>query len=628
MNDSAARELESRLQAADAALSAAKNDAEREAQLRSAVERDLIRARARLLSVEDARADLEAHMHEIVDDAQTRADRAESALNSIESSTIWRATGPLRSALARKPAGGRNVSAALRSRGVALARRLPLGLTGRARLEENIRVVANSPLFDKDWYVERYPDAAAAGNPAHYFVTTGTIEQHDPGPGFDAKWYLSANPDVAAHGINALVHYEKFGRQEGRSSRALDAPGEVSVAEAVEDAFPTPEADWRPDPSAPHLHALLAARFGAIAPMNVFRVAGQQRHVTLITDRVSGAGQSFDPRAAIALATILAERLGAGLRIVTRSESADATRVDALLKSVGIEWKNNIDFVFSAVKNGQAVAIGADDVFITTHWWLAASAIQVIDPQQIIHLVQDDERALYATGEERLRCEETLATPGLRHVIDSKTLRDHLAAASVIAANAHWFDPPLSAQFSPQTTNAKRQFVFHARPDLPRHLYWRGLEVIGACLEDGILDPALWDINFVGADITPVVLPGNVAARLHSPASLCAACEDFRRVVESADVALCLLESPHPGYVALDFAAAGAQVVTNRFGAKTSLERYAPNILCADADIASLKDAIRLATQRERTAPHTGASWHDALSSVLAGLALTDVGAH
>ncbi len=629
-------QINSQLQSVQAALGSANSLAEREAQLRSGLERDLQRARSRILSVEDARADLEAHMNEAIEQAQSKAAHAEAALRNIEMSTIWRATGPLRSALTRKPRARRNVGAALRARGAALAKQLPLGLSDRARLEDYVRVVTASPLFDADWYVERHPEAGTAGNnPVHYFVTAGTLERHDPGPGFDAEWYLTKNPDVAAHGVNALVHYEKFGRQEGRSIRTLDADDTLAVVEPVEPAFPTPAADWEPLVAAPHLYSLVAERFAPIAPMNVFRVAGLQRHVTLIIDSVNGTPNCSDPRAALAAASTLATRLGAGLRIVSRVEPIDAVNVDALFKAYGIEWNDNIDFVYSAPREGQAVAVGDDDVFTTTNWWIAASAIHVIDPRRVIHLVQDDERSLYPNGEERLRCAETLATPGLRLIVDSRTLFRQLAAERAISTDTPWFDPPLSVRgVASGATDAarsgdKRQFVFHARPDLPRHLYWRGLEVIGACLEDGILDPQVWDINFVGARLTPVVLPGDVRARLHTPASLSRACADYRRLLESADVALCLMDSAHPGYVALDFAAFGAEVVTNRHGTKSSLEHYSPNLTCADMDVSSLKLAIRKATQRERaTVASAAASWQDALAPTLGSLEFADAGAH
>ncbi|NLS00664.1 glycosyltransferase [Rhizobium sp. P38BS-XIX] len=39
---------------------------------------------------------------------------------------------------------------------------------------------------------------------------------------FDAKWYLANNPDVAAAGMDAALHYLKYGRNEGRLGRPGD----------------------------------------------------------------------------------------------------------------------------------------------------------------------------------------------------------------------------------------------------------------------------------------------------------------------------------------------------------------------------------------------------------------------
>jgi hypothetical protein len=598
-----------------------------ESQQKQTLELELRRTRTRMLSVEDARADLEAQMEQALDDAQWRASTAEDALRAIESSTFWRATRPLRSVLARMSTNG-----SLRAKGTRLARKLPLGLNNRARLQENVRVIANSPLFDAKWYAERYSTASEA-DAAHHYATTGTVERHDPGPLFDANWYLKHNPDVAAHGLNPLIHFEKFGRQEGRESRALDGKSAESAVEAARPAFPAPAADWTPEAAGVELDALLAQRFAPIAPMNIFRVAGQARAVTLIVDSVNGGPNFADPRAGLAFAVALARRINAGIRIVTRLEAADPANTEALFKAHGIEWTANIDFVYSAVKAGQAVAVGADDVFVTTTWWIAQSVLQVVEPHRIIHLLQEDERALYASGEEKMRCTETIATPGLRLIVDSQPLHAHLVAEGIVPADRPWFDPALAtpghAVPVAQPAEGKRKFVFYARPDQPRHLYWRGLEVIGKCLEDGVLDAQAWEIHFVGTGLTSLTLPGGVHPRLHQPDSCAIANSDFLRLAASADVVLCLTTSPHPGYVTLDFAATGAQVVTNRYSTKTSLDAYSPNLRCVAPSVASLEAAIGEATRSARTppaAPRT-ANWNEAFASALADLGTIEAGA-
>ena len=53
-------------------------------------------------------------------------------------------------------------------------------------------------------------------DPVQHYARHGAFAGFDPGPRFSTGAYLSANPNVAASGMNALVHYEKYGRAEGR----------------------------------------------------------------------------------------------------------------------------------------------------------------------------------------------------------------------------------------------------------------------------------------------------------------------------------------------------------------------------------------------------------------------------
>ena len=89
--------------------------------------------------------------------------------------------------------------------------------------EALIRAVAESSLFNRDWYLTRYPDVAAAGlDPAEHYVSLGAAEGRSPGPDFDTAEYLYRNPDVAATGVNPLLHYLERGMAEGRDASPVD----------------------------------------------------------------------------------------------------------------------------------------------------------------------------------------------------------------------------------------------------------------------------------------------------------------------------------------------------------------------------------------------------------------------
>jgi glycosyltransferase involved in cell wall biosynthesis len=79
---------------------------------------------------------------------------------------------------------------------------------------ETIRV---SDLFNSGFYLRNNADVRASGmDPVVHYVKFGSNEGRDPGPGFSTMSYLQANPDVQDSVYSALGHYELFGRQEHR----------------------------------------------------------------------------------------------------------------------------------------------------------------------------------------------------------------------------------------------------------------------------------------------------------------------------------------------------------------------------------------------------------------------------
>lgn len=86
--------------------------------------------------------------------------------------------------------------------------------------QEDIDLVAASNLFDVDWYLATYQDVAKAEEfaqqPATHYTLFGGFEGRNPCPEFDSRFYLQQYKDVRDSGINPLVHYLKYGRDEGR----------------------------------------------------------------------------------------------------------------------------------------------------------------------------------------------------------------------------------------------------------------------------------------------------------------------------------------------------------------------------------------------------------------------------
>lgn len=130
-----------------------------------------------------------------------------------------------------------------------------IGRSRASREQARVAAIRDSGLFDTAWYLESYPDVAAAeGDPVLHYLQFGAAEgrfpnslfdtrwyvkryrqsffrpknplldflrraadgARDPNPYFSSAYYLYRNPDVAKAGINPLVHFVNFGASEGR----------------------------------------------------------------------------------------------------------------------------------------------------------------------------------------------------------------------------------------------------------------------------------------------------------------------------------------------------------------------------------------------------------------------------
>lgn len=80
---------------------------------------------------------------------------------------------------------------------------------------DDYRLVANSLLFDADWYCRTYGFGEYL-DAANHYLNFGWREGKDPSPFFSTADYLNKNPDVKAADINPLLHFEKFGVKEHR----------------------------------------------------------------------------------------------------------------------------------------------------------------------------------------------------------------------------------------------------------------------------------------------------------------------------------------------------------------------------------------------------------------------------
>ena len=149
--------------------------------------------------------------------------------NEMLVSTSWRITRPLRWAGRTFPASKRHARRLLKLAWWAVTFQLFSRLRARRARRLEAELVASSVLFDREWYIGRYPHVRATGlDPVLHYLDHGAAEGRRPSALFDGEWYLTKNPDVRGAGLNPLVHYLRHGRGE---ARAANGDGRVSPLE-------------------------------------------------------------------------------------------------------------------------------------------------------------------------------------------------------------------------------------------------------------------------------------------------------------------------------------------------------------------------------------------------------------
>ena len=107
-----------------------------------------------------------------------------------------------------------------------------------AQLDDVIRVIDGSALFDPSYYLGQLPSDQRVAHPAAHYVLHGERTGLRPSATFDAGIYAELHADVAASNLNRLFHYEAWGQQEGRAYRDW-LEGHVMAPVPADHARPT-----------------------------------------------------------------------------------------------------------------------------------------------------------------------------------------------------------------------------------------------------------------------------------------------------------------------------------------------------------------------------------------------------
>lgn len=390
-------------------------------------------------------------------------------------------------------------------------------------------------------------------------------------------------------------------RRRERAWARLQADGPPLPERLPESAEPPAPAAEPASPPRQTAHAWLDEQLGWHRPVSLFPVPDDRRRLTVVTDSVGESSLFGGVGTALVLGTLLANRMGASLRLATRTEPPDPAAIGRVLAAAGIELEQPLETVHAPVSGGRDLAVCDRDCFLSTSWWTTRGLLGSVRRDRIGYILQEDERMFYPFNDERQRCQQTLAEPGVFVAVNTRLLHRHLTAGPHaipgLAARSVAFEPAFPGSLRPsppRRRGGRRQLFFYARPQHPRNLFVTGLDALVTAIDRGVFTAREWDIHLVGRDVPDLEFPGGIEPSRVTGLSW----GDYTALVARMDAGFTLMDTPHPSYPPLDLAAGGAAVLTNRHGIKTDLTAYSANILMADTDRESLVAGLERLAER------------------------------
>ncbi|MGI4746040.1 MAG: glycosyltransferase [Janthinobacterium lividum] len=126
--------------------------------------------------------------------------------NDLVKSTVWRVGRHVQQTGRRFPRTTRLTRRILKLAYWTMTLRVLSRLQQRQGAKHSMMLLAQSSLFDRDWYLRRYAGLLPHDvDPVIHYYWSGAAQGLDPHPLFNSAWYLAALPGTA--GINPLAHY-------------------------------------------------------------------------------------------------------------------------------------------------------------------------------------------------------------------------------------------------------------------------------------------------------------------------------------------------------------------------------------------------------------------------------------
>jgi hypothetical protein len=374
-----------------------------------------------------------------------------------------------------------------------------------------------------------------------------------------------------------------------------------------------------------HLHPTSLAVCGVLGDDS------QPRSLNIVLPELTPSGIFAGIRTALEFACELAGKTKLPLRIITLRGASSPQQRRVIVAYLHKEFATSLDASIHESRELPGFKVNSTDLWIATHWTTAhaldvAKRLTVVNPAQVIYLIQDYEPSFNAWSTDFALARATYHA-GFHHVVNSSPLQHYLRDFEGLRIDrSRVFAPSVDLARLALAAQARRpsptpRIFFYARPSKPRNLYAIGISALHLVAEE--LAAQGLDASFVSAGEPHGDVRLSARHVLLSKGKL--AWDDYFQTLGESDVVLSLQHSPHPSHPPLDAVSCGGIAVTNEMGGtRTGLH---PRLLVAEPDPRALADQVLKAIEMTRSASQVpafdsrfAARFGDPLADVVARL--------
>lgn len=350
---------------------------------------------------------------------------------------------------------------------------------------------------------------------------------------------------------------------------------------------------------------LIQRRWEEAQPIaNIVVPPGNNIRLNFVTDNINTADSFGAVAYPLLLTVLLARDKGFDVRIITRSSTSNPRNLSCFLNQCGLVSLPKIAYYSDYDRNYSSRAfkleISEQDVFFASSWQSAFAIDQINRRERFFYYLGTPEPFLSPAGDERLRCEKSLANERIDYILNSKALFDYFRQTdrfSNIIRNGSFFEPTAIGRSAivPEpapTRRAKYRLCYYCSPVTAGNLFYTGLEYLDEAVTSGVIDKKDWDVYIVGTDIPNLKFSNGLKPIIKEMMPWCEYGEFFSRV----DLSFCPEYSCFEGNAAIDRVCSGAVLLTNARWRNHSHEDF----IIAELDSQAMRQGFCQAVERVR----------------------------